>query len=91
MTPFTATVRSEFTKLLALRSTKIQIALAMALGVALSALLAWILGMTLRRLGCGRAQRLRADRRVADRRHPERDLLPRHRGQGRDGRVRRRA
>jgi ABC-2 type transport system permease protein len=46
MTPFSATVRSEFTKLLALRSTKIQIVLAMLLGVAMSGLLAWILGMT---------------------------------------------
>ena len=46
MTPFPVTVRSEWTKLVALRSTKIQLALAMLLGVGMSALLAWILGMT---------------------------------------------
>jgi ABC-2 type transport system permease protein len=46
MTPFPVTVRSEWTKLVALRSTKIQLALAVLLGVGMSALLAWILGMT---------------------------------------------
>ena len=46
MTPFGATLRSEWTKLAALRSTKIQVALAMLLGVGMSALLAFIIGMT---------------------------------------------
>jgi len=46
MIPFSATVRSEWTKLWALRSTKVSFVLAMVLGVGMSALFAWIVGMT---------------------------------------------
>jgi ABC-2 type transport system permease protein len=46
MIAFSATVRSEWTKLWALRSTKVGIALALLLGVGMSALFAWIVGMT---------------------------------------------
>ena len=46
MIPFTATVRSEWAKLWALRSTKISIVLGVALGIGFTALFAWIVGMT---------------------------------------------
>lgn len=46
MTPFPATLRSEWTKLGSLRSTKVMVALGVVLGVALSALVAWVAGMT---------------------------------------------
>ncbi|MGI9099511.1 MAG: ABC transporter permease subunit [Solirubrobacteraceae bacterium] len=46
MTPFPATLRSEWTKLVSLRSTKLTVALGAILGVGLSALLAVVAGAT---------------------------------------------
>lgn len=46
MIPFAATLRSEWLKLVSLRSTRVTIALGVLLGIALTALLAWIAGMT---------------------------------------------
>jgi ABC-2 type transport system permease protein len=86
MTPFAATLRAEWTKLATLRSTKPAIALALLVGVALSALLAFVIGEPTT-TGPPGAARLRADRAVADRRPPERDLLSRARRQGGDRRA----
>jgi len=46
MTPFTATLRSEWTKLRSLRSTKVMLAAGLLLALALSALLANVVGNT---------------------------------------------
>jgi hypothetical protein len=46
MTPFSATLRSEWTKLISLRSTKVMLACSLLLAVALSALLANVVGHT---------------------------------------------
>ncbi len=46
MTPFAATLRSEWCKIVSLRSTKVLLALAVLLGVGLTALVAWVLGAT---------------------------------------------
>jgi ABC-2 type transport system permease protein len=46
MTPFSATLRSEWTKLTSLRSTKVMVAFSVVLGVALSAVLAIVEGET---------------------------------------------
>jgi len=46
MTPFTATVRSEWTKLVSLRSTKLLVVLGVVLGIVMTGLLAWVAGMT---------------------------------------------
>lgn len=46
MTPFSATLRSEWCKLVALRSTRLSVVLALTLGIGMSALLAWLAGMT---------------------------------------------
>ena len=46
MTPFTATVRSEWTKLVSLRSTKLLVVLGVVLGIVMAGLLAWVAGMT---------------------------------------------
>lgn len=45
-TPFSATLRSEWTKLVSLRSTKVIVVLGVVVGVALSALLALVAGVT---------------------------------------------
>jgi ABC-2 type transport system permease protein len=44
MTPFSATLRSEWCKLVSLRSTKLLVVLGVVLGIGLSALLAWAMG-----------------------------------------------
>lgn len=46
MTPFSATLRSEWTKLTSLRSTKVMVALGVILGIALTATLAIVVGET---------------------------------------------
>ncbi len=46
MTPFSATLRSEWTKLRSLRSTKVMLALSLVCALALSALLALVVGNT---------------------------------------------
>jgi len=46
MTPFAATLRAEWSKLVSLRSTKILLALTVLLGVGLTALVAWVAGAT---------------------------------------------
>ena len=46
MTPFAATLRSEWTKLATLRSTTVLVALGLLLGVGLSALIALVAGVT---------------------------------------------
>jgi ABC-2 type transport system permease protein len=46
MTPFSATLRSEWTKLTSLRSTKVMVALGVILGIALTAVLAIVVGET---------------------------------------------
>jgi ABC-2 type transport system permease protein len=46
MTPFSATLRSEWTKLISLRSTKVMLACSLILAIALSALLANVVGHT---------------------------------------------
>jgi ABC-2 type transport system permease protein len=46
MTPFTAVLRSEWTKLISLRSTKVALALSVVLALALTALLAVVAGAT---------------------------------------------
>lgn len=46
MTPFTATLRSEWTKITSLRSTKVMVALGVILGIALTAVLAIVVGET---------------------------------------------
>jgi ABC-2 type transport system permease protein len=46
MTPFTATLRSEWTKLVSLRSTKLLVVLGVVLGIVMTGLLAWVAGMT---------------------------------------------
>jgi hypothetical protein len=46
MTPFSATLRSEWTKLISLRSTKVLLACSLIVAIALSALLANVVGHT---------------------------------------------
>lgn len=46
MTPFTATLRSEWTKITSLRSTKVMVSLGVILGIALTAVLAIVVGET---------------------------------------------
>ena len=89
MTPFSATLRSEWTKLSSLRSTKVMLAFSLRLRARAERAAGARGRQHLGRLEAGRPPRLRADRGRADRPAGQRDPVPRDRRQGRDGRVRR--